>query len=100
MAVMEAEHNDQFQIGDEVVYTPEGVITTVTGYDWLTSVEAPPKVLAYQLACGISAPKNLLAVYIGDRRSVNIVGADPQRLRDYVDFHRSRSPALKGVRSR
>jgi hypothetical protein len=66
MAVMEPEHNDQFQIGDEVLYTPEGVITSITGYDWLQSVDAPPKIMAYQLACGISAPKNLLALYVGD----------------------------------
>lgn len=68
MAVMEPQYSDQHQIGDEVVYVPEGVITTVTGYDWIQGVDAPPKIIAYQLACGISAPKSLLAAYVGDRR--------------------------------
>lgn len=68
MAIVEAEHNDQFQIGDEVMYMPERVITTVTGYDWLHRVDAPAKIIAYQLACGISAAKDLLAVPVSYRQ--------------------------------
>jgi hypothetical protein len=67
MAIVEAEHNDQFQIGDEVIYLPERVSTTVTGYDWLWSIDAPPKIVAYQLACGISAAKDLLQPSVSDR---------------------------------
>ncbi|RVC47588.1 MULTISPECIES: hypothetical protein [unclassified Mesorhizobium] len=55
----------QFQIGDEVVYVPEGVITTVAGYVWQEKVGTPPTIALYGLACGISVPKDLLAVYVG-----------------------------------
>lgn len=67
MAIVVAEQNDQFQIGDEVIYMPEQVITRVTGYDWLQCVDVPAKILAYQLACGISAAKDLLRPFISDR---------------------------------
>lgn len=56
---------DQYQIGDEVVYTHEGVVTKVTGYVWLEKLDEPPTILLYQLDCGISVPKSLLALFAG-----------------------------------
>ena len=46
---------DQFQIGNQVIYKPESVITTVSGYVWSTSINDKPAIIAYELSCGISA---------------------------------------------
>lgn len=75
MAVLEPTVIDQYQIGDEVVYVPEGVITTVTGYVWKYQVPEPPRILLYSLACGIDVPKDVLMGYISDRRPYTSVTA-------------------------
>ena len=51
---------DQFQVGDEVLYEPEGVVTTVDGYLWLEAVGSLPEIGAYRLACGVSVPGSSL----------------------------------------
>jgi len=48
---------DQFQIGDEVLYKPEGVYTTIRGYLWLPiEINKPPRIGGYELDCGITVP--------------------------------------------
>lgn len=51
---------DQFQIGDRVIYTPEGVVTRISGYLWRTSVDSPPSIMSYELECGVSVAGELL----------------------------------------
>lgn len=50
----------QLQIGDAVLYLPEGVYTTVEGYVWHEEIGAAPRILAYRLSCGIAAPRRAL----------------------------------------
>lgn len=59
------EAHNQFQIGDEVWYVPEGVHATVTEYVW--GQELPPKILLYKLSCGISVAKAHLRRWIPAR---------------------------------
>ena len=46
----------QFQVGESVLLVKQGVITTVTGYEWSQSVSGEPSIVGYKLSCGISAP--------------------------------------------
>lgn len=46
----------QFQIGDKVLYVPEGVETEIDGYLWIQSVGGLPKIGAFKLRCGIEVP--------------------------------------------
>lgn len=48
--------SDQFQVGDEVVYAPEGVYAKVVGYVWASAVGEPSRIVLYELSCGIAAP--------------------------------------------
>ena len=48
---------NQFQVGEWVVYVPENVITRISGYVWdsggdTTAVNSP-SICAYELECGI-----------------------------------------------
>jgi len=52
---------DQFQIGEQVLYLPEGIFAVIEGYDWAESIGALPYLIAYQLSCGISVPGNAIA---------------------------------------
>jgi hypothetical protein len=51
---------EQYQIGDRVIYTPEGVVTTVSGYLWFNTVEKRPSIMGYELACGITVGSGLI----------------------------------------
>jgi hypothetical protein len=51
---------EQYQIGDRVIYMPEGILTTITGYKWETYVEKPPAIIAYLLGCGIGISADYL----------------------------------------
>lgn len=51
---------DQYQIGDCVLYLPEGVITEVTGYLWEESVGEAPRIIAYELSCGTRVSRESL----------------------------------------
>lgn len=46
----------QFQVGEPVLYVPQGIYTTVTGYNWIGQMSGRPRIAGYQLACGIAAP--------------------------------------------
>jgi hypothetical protein len=50
----------QFQIGDAVIYHPEGVCTTVIGYLWAESIGNFPRIVGYRLDCGITVPKTAI----------------------------------------
>ena len=52
---------EQFQIGDRVVYTREGVITEVAGYIWSEKIGGPPEISRYQLSCGINVRREYLS---------------------------------------
>lgn len=52
---------DQFQIGDEVLYADEGIVTEVTGYIWDVRIGDLPRVVAYELRCGVAVPYRALA---------------------------------------
>jgi hypothetical protein len=52
---------DQFQIGDEVLYVEEGIVTEVTGYVWSVQIGDLPRVAAYELRCGVAVPYRALA---------------------------------------
>lgn len=45
----------QFQIGDKVIYLPEGVYTEITGYVWSFPDNVTAKIKKYRLSCGITA---------------------------------------------
>lgn len=51
----------QYQLGDEVVYLPEGVFTKVTSYNWQTPTDGVAKIVGYSLACGIVATADDIA---------------------------------------
>lgn len=51
---------EQFQIGDDVVYVPEGVYATVDGYQWFTTIGESPKIIGYRLSCGIVVPRGMI----------------------------------------
>ena len=51
---------DQFQIGDYVVYVSGGIITRVTGYEWLIQMDTPPLVALYRLDCGINVTRSCI----------------------------------------
>jgi hypothetical protein len=50
--------DQQFQIGDSVLYVPEGVYATIDGYIWMQTIGQVPKIAAYKLSIGISVPEN------------------------------------------
>lgn len=52
--------SDQLQIGDRVVYRPEGVITEIEGYRWAEPVGDLPHIIGYYLSCGIAAPRSAI----------------------------------------
>lgn len=58
---------DQYQIGDDVLYKPEGIITRILGYEWsAASASRPdrlPTVIAYLLDCGVSVPAETIEKY-------------------------------------
>lgn len=47
--------SEQFQIGQRVLYVPEGIWTEVTGYEWKNCIGGPPSIARYELLCGIYA---------------------------------------------
>jgi hypothetical protein len=55
----------QFQIGDRVTYLPEGVYTEISGYLWHNSVGEIPRIMGYELSCGIVAQENTIAHCVG-----------------------------------
>lgn len=60
---------EQFQIGDTVVYMPEGVITEIGGYLWQHAMGSEPFIQSYVLTCGITVPGSTIAKY---RREASI----------------------------
>lgn len=51
---------DQFQIGDRVIYVQEGIRTKVAGYILDAPFGAMPHVIGYELDCGITVPREAL----------------------------------------
>lgn len=51
----------QFQIGDRVLYLPEGVYSVIEGYLWIETVGRVPRIGAYRLSCGIAVPENSIS---------------------------------------
>lgn len=51
---------DQLQIGDYVLYEREGVFARVVGYVWMRAYSALPRVVSYNLDCGVSVPREFL----------------------------------------
>lgn len=47
--------SEQLQIGQRVLYVPEGVWTEVIGYEWKHCIGGPPSIVRYELSCGIYA---------------------------------------------
>ena len=80
MTILERDPATQYQIGDAVVYLPEGVVSIIGGYVWSNAVGALPAIVAYTLLAGCSAPAEAL------RRAV--AG---------VDFGREAVPATEGM---
>lgn len=64
--------SDQFQIGDSVIYTPEGVVTKVVGYLWGQKIGGFLYITYYQLECGINVPRHTLKKVIGEGRCDNV----------------------------
>lgn len=56
--------NDQFQIGDPVLYVAQGIKTTVVAYVWAESTGGEPMLVNYKLACGISVPKRAIIKWL------------------------------------
>lgn len=52
--------DNQFQIGDFVLYVHEGVFTQVQGYLWVEAIGALPVIGGYVLECGITVPKDAI----------------------------------------
>lgn len=52
--------DDQLQIGDDVIYLPEGVYAKVDGYQWFSAIGKPPSIIGYRLSCGIVAPRGMI----------------------------------------
>lgn len=49
---------DQYQIGDKVIYLPEGVRTKIAGYVWVGRYGCDlPEISTYRLDCGIAVPR-------------------------------------------
>lgn len=66
--------SEQFQIGERVVYQPEGIVAQIAGYVWHEPMDSLPTVASYVLSCGISAPASALAradEVLGSRRTVS-----------------------------
>ncbi len=55
--------SEQLQIGDPVVYLPEGIVTQVIGYAWGSEVGHGPRLTGYHLACGITVQRDVLERY-------------------------------------
>ncbi len=51
----------QFQIGERVVYLPEGVQTLIEGYVWIEAIGVAPRIGGYRLACGVTVSENTIA---------------------------------------
>lgn len=62
--------NDQLQIGDDVIYLPDNVITKVDGYEWCEQIGEYPRIVAYKLSCGISAQRSVLNKIV--RKTVSV----------------------------
>lgn len=56
----EKKPQDQFQIGETVLYRPEGVLTRIRGYLWSETVGDAPRIVAYELDCNITVDGALL----------------------------------------
>lgn len=54
---------DQYQIGELVLYAEEGVYATVDGYLWLESVNQLPRIAGYRLSCGVTVPREAILRY-------------------------------------
>ena len=54
---------EQPQIGDKVIYLPEGIATTVQGYEWEfnpdpSNINHAPKLKRYVLGCGVTVTRD------------------------------------------
>ena len=58
--------SDQYQIGDDVIYTPAGVRCKIDGYAWIVPPGhgIAPSISSYHLSCGIYADREWIR---GDR---------------------------------
>lgn len=59
-AQSERDPNSQFQVGDKVLYLPEGVFAVVVGYVWIEAIGELPRIGAYRLSVGIEVPERSL----------------------------------------
>ncbi|WP_232629157.1 hypothetical protein [Methylobacterium sp. Leaf118] len=75
MSVERKDPSEQLQIGDTVVYLPEGIIAQVAGYLWSQHVGSGPRLVAYQLDCGIAVSRDQLRPYEAPERQA----AGPRR---------------------
>lgn len=50
----------QFQVGDRVLYLPEGIFAVVEGYVWNQQTGDLPKVMLYRLNIGIDVPASAI----------------------------------------
>lgn len=51
---------DQFQIGEYVLYKQEGVVAKIDGYLWKRRLWGLPQICGYSLDCGVSVPRSAL----------------------------------------
>jgi hypothetical protein len=62
MPVQARDPASQYQLGEEVVYLPEGVITKVQSYVWTAPNDGTASLIsAYTLTCGITAKADAIA---------------------------------------
>lgn len=60
MTIAERDPATQYQIGDAVVYMPEGVVSIVSGYVWSNLPGALPMIAGYTLLAGCTVPAETL----------------------------------------
>lgn len=54
--------DEQLQIGDYVIYSPEGVFARIVGYVWIEPLGELPSISRYSLSVGISVPRSVLTL--------------------------------------
>lgn len=55
---------NQYQVGDVVIYTPEGVVAQISGFYWGKEVKGkPPRIEKYNLTCNLCVEGKYLKRY-------------------------------------
>ena len=80
----------QYQIGEPVVYEPEGVVTRVIGYVWKRAEDGTCRIDLYRLDCGIDVVEDHIRPLVpedpADPFERGLVFADEEtRLRFYAE---------------